>query len=165
MSLTDQRLPRLLGSPPSGGRYYGSDGVRSPLDKYRGPGAPPFDPGYLRATCTVTPQGKPCAGAKPSGEVCPRCTGVVTLTRLNDNETQIEWDIEGLAPGAHGFHIHEKADFADGCISAVTWRRVSSACDGLCQLTRRLAPPAFGAGRQRLWMPASPLTSLAARPS
>lgn len=25
------------------GRYYGSDGVRSPLDRYRGPGDPPFE--------------------------------------------------------------------------------------------------------------------------
>ena len=26
------------------GRYYGSDSVRSPLDRYRGPGDPPYDP-------------------------------------------------------------------------------------------------------------------------
>jgi carbonyl reductase 1 len=25
------------------GRYYGSDGVRSPLDRYRAPGSPPFE--------------------------------------------------------------------------------------------------------------------------
>ena len=35
----------LFGDPPfpeGNGRYYGSDGVRSPLDKYRGPGDPPY---------------------------------------------------------------------------------------------------------------------------
>jgi hypothetical protein len=26
------------------GRYYGSDAIRSPLDVYRGPGDPPYEP-------------------------------------------------------------------------------------------------------------------------
>merc|ERR1719486_372629 len=30
----------------------------------------------------------------------------------------ISWDIQGLTPGLHGFHIHEKADFRNGCASA-----------------------------------------------
>ena len=38
----------LFGDVPFGpevnGRYYGSDGVRSPLDRYRGPGDPAYDP-------------------------------------------------------------------------------------------------------------------------
>jgi NAD(P)-dependent dehydrogenase (short-subunit alcohol dehydrogenase family) len=37
----------LFGDPPfpeGNGRYYGSDGVRSPLDRYRGPGDPPYVP-------------------------------------------------------------------------------------------------------------------------
>jgi len=33
----------LFGEPPANGRYYGSDGVRSPLDRYRGPGEPPYE--------------------------------------------------------------------------------------------------------------------------
>ena len=32
----------LFGDPEGNGRYYGSDGVRSPLDCYRGPGDPPY---------------------------------------------------------------------------------------------------------------------------
>jgi NAD(P)-dependent dehydrogenase (short-subunit alcohol dehydrogenase family) len=32
----------LFGEPEGNGRYYGSDAVRSPLDRYRGPGDPPF---------------------------------------------------------------------------------------------------------------------------
>jgi NAD(P)-dependent dehydrogenase (short-subunit alcohol dehydrogenase family) len=31
----------LFGEPEGNGRYYGSDAVRSPLDRYRSPGAPP----------------------------------------------------------------------------------------------------------------------------
>jgi carbonyl reductase 1 len=32
----------LFDEPEDNGRYYGSDGVRSPLDRYRGPGDPPY---------------------------------------------------------------------------------------------------------------------------
>jgi len=103
-----------LGDPPGNGRYYGSDAVRSPLDAYRGPGMPPYDPGYLVATCVVTPQGKPCA----VGSVDSKCSGTIKLTRLSDEETQVEWSICGLSPGMHGLHIHEFADFSNGCISA-----------------------------------------------
>ena len=31
----------LFGEPEGNGRYYGSDAVRSPLDRYRAPGDPP----------------------------------------------------------------------------------------------------------------------------
>jgi len=30
----------------------------------------------------------------------------------------ITYDIQGLAPGFHAFHVHEKADFSNGCVSA-----------------------------------------------
>lgn len=33
----------LFGDVGSSGRYYGSDAVRSPLDRYRGPGDPAYD--------------------------------------------------------------------------------------------------------------------------
>ena len=102
-----------VGDPPDSGRYYGSDAVRSPLDRYRGPGTPAFEP-KLVATCEVTPQGKPCAGGRPGGA----CSGTVTLTRLSDGETSIAYEVRGLTPGPHGFHIHEKADFSNGCTSA-----------------------------------------------
>ncbi|HVH43007.1 MAG TPA: SDR family NAD(P)-dependent oxidoreductase [Labilithrix sp.] len=32
----------LFGNPEGNGRYYGSDGQRSPLDRYRAPGSPPY---------------------------------------------------------------------------------------------------------------------------
>lgn len=33
----------LFGDPPGTGRYYGSDAERSPLDRYRSPGDPPYE--------------------------------------------------------------------------------------------------------------------------
>jgi len=32
----------LMGDPIGSGHYYGSDCVRSPLDRYRAPGDPPY---------------------------------------------------------------------------------------------------------------------------
>jgi len=37
---------------------------------------------------------------------------------LADDSCAIAYRVEGLAPGLHGFHIHEKADFSNGCLSA-----------------------------------------------
>ncbi|HEY6071010.1 MAG TPA: superoxide dismutase family protein [Chthoniobacterales bacterium] len=38
-----------------------------------------------------------------------KVTGTVTFTKVGD-EVQVVADIQGLAPGKHGFHIHEKGD-------------------------------------------------------
>jgi Cu-Zn family superoxide dismutase len=38
-----------------------------------------------------------------------RVTGTVTFTKMG-NELQVVADIQNLAPGKHGFHIHEKGD-------------------------------------------------------
>src|SRR3954454_3758657 len=38
-----------------------------------------------------------------------KVTGTVTFTKSGD-EVEVSGDIENLAPGKHGFHIHEKAD-------------------------------------------------------
>jgi len=66
------------------------------------------------AVCEVAPKGKPCGGgAETSG-----CTGTIKLTQLSVDACRIEYEIRGLTPGKHGFHIHEKADFSDGCTSA-----------------------------------------------
>ncbi|CAG8566493.1 10252_t:CDS:2 [Ambispora gerdemannii] len=43
--------------------------------------------------------------------------GTVVFTE-NGDKTKIDVDIVGLAPGAHGFHIHEFGDQTDGCVSA-----------------------------------------------
>ncbi|CAK0803963.1 unnamed protein product [Prorocentrum cordatum] len=39
---TKAALYCLMGELEGNGRYYGSDAVRSPLDRYRGPGDPPY---------------------------------------------------------------------------------------------------------------------------
>ena len=44
--------------------------------------------------------------------------GVVTFTQSGDGPTKVSGDLKGLAAGKHGFHIHEKADFSNGCTSA-----------------------------------------------
>lgn len=35
-----------------------------------------------------------------------------------DGSCRITYRIVGLAPGLHGFHVHEFADFSNGCVSA-----------------------------------------------
>jgi Cu-Zn family superoxide dismutase len=45
-------------------------------------------------------------------------TGVVNFSQEENGPCVIEYEVKGLAPGEHGFHIHEKADFSDGCKSA-----------------------------------------------
>lgn len=46
------------------------------------------------------------------------CTGVVTFEQKDDKTCTISYEVKGLAPGKHGFHVHEKADFSNGCDSA-----------------------------------------------
>ena len=67
----------------------------------------------IRATSPVGPNGKSCDGTEPEKP----CTGVVTLVQENADSITISWDIKNLGePGSkHGFHVHEKADFSDGC--------------------------------------------------
>lgn len=43
--------------------------------------------------------------------------GVVTLTQENEGPTSVNVRITGLAPGPHGFHLHEYGDTTNGCIS------------------------------------------------
>src|SRR3954451_15303821 len=50
-----------------------------------------------KATCKLEPK---------SGS---QVTGTVTFTKVGD-EVQVVADIQGLKPGKHGFHIHEKGD-------------------------------------------------------
>jgi Cu-Zn family superoxide dismutase len=37
---------------------------------------------------------------------------------LPNDTCQITYRVTGLTPGNHGFHVHEKADFSNGCLSA-----------------------------------------------
>ena len=95
------------------------------------------------ATCELGAAGKPC-GTSPNKGITPmrspsdlttahldrrpsakqfvperasKVTGTVTLTQEN-GITTIEYKVVGLEPGKHGFHIHETADFSNGCVSA-----------------------------------------------
>ena len=67
----------------------------------------------LRAECELGEAGKPCGGRAGATGV----RGHVLLTQRPDT-TLIQYEISGLSPGSHGFHIHEKADFSNGCASA-----------------------------------------------
>jgi len=46
-------------------------------------------------------------------------SGTITFTQESENSpTQIDVEIKGLAPGEHGFHIHQFGDNTNGCTSA-----------------------------------------------
>ena len=68
-----------------------------------------------RAICNVGPNGKPCEGGSDEGN---KVTGVIHFEQPEGGNTKISWKITGLAEGEHGFHVHEKADFSNGCMSA-----------------------------------------------
>lgn len=70
----------------------------------------------IKATCVVGPNGKPCDAA--SSEASPNVTGTITFEQEGSNPTNIKYSVTGLAAGLHGFHIHEFADFSNGCMSA-----------------------------------------------
>jgi superoxide dismutase, Cu-Zn family len=76
---------------------------------------PLFNTTMVKATCTVQPTGKSCDGTEADTGV----RGVINFDQESeDGPTTISWRVTGLAPGEHGFHVHEKADFSDGCKSA-----------------------------------------------
>jgi Cu-Zn family superoxide dismutase len=49
------------------------------------------------------------ASAQLESKSGSQVTGTVTFTKVGD-EVQVVADIQGLKPGKHGFHIHEKGD-------------------------------------------------------
>ena len=70
----------------------------------------------VKAICVVSPAGKPCHGGVESSV---NCTGVINFEQSSvGGPTTITFKISGLTPGLHGFHVHEFADFSNGCISA-----------------------------------------------
>jgi len=45
--------------------------------------------------------------------------GVVRFTQSDPKAAlEVSGEITGLAPGSHGFHVHEYGDTTDGCVSA-----------------------------------------------
>ena len=58
---------------------------------------------------------QPCDPSQADSKV----SGIVNFSQPDpDSPTTITWKVEGLTPGLHGFHIHEFADFSEGCKSA-----------------------------------------------
>ena len=47
-----------------------------------------------------------------------KVNGVVSLEQEGDGPTKITGEIKGLAPGKHGFHVHQFGDNTQGCTSA-----------------------------------------------
>jgi Cu-Zn family superoxide dismutase len=69
----------------------------------------------VKALSEIGEAGKSCDGSTTSSGVC----GSVHFTQTDAETITIEYEIRGLQPGKqHGFHIHEKADFSNGCASA-----------------------------------------------
>ena len=44
--------------------------------------------------------------------------GTVYFTQKNNDPVLVNYNLEGLKPGFHGFHVHEYGDLTDGCESA-----------------------------------------------
>jgi len=68
----------------------------------------------VRAICQIGENGMSCDGTKSSTGV----TGMIKFTQTDAEHVNIEYELKCLEPGDHGFHIHETADFSNGCASA-----------------------------------------------
>jgi len=91
-------------------------GLKAYLDKraaaYAAAAAPAAAAAGLKAICVVGPEGKSCDGTT-GGSV----SGEIALEMVGDM-CKISYKVSGLTAGLHGFHVHEKADFSNGCASA-----------------------------------------------
>jgi len=112
---------RFVGYTAASDEWVGADSIRSkalkmlkPKAKAKAKRASKDGPKPIKAFCEVGPKGKPCGGG-PEAE--DETHGIITLTQIGD-KCRIKYIIRGLKPGKHGFHIHDKADFSDGCTSA-----------------------------------------------
>jgi len=68
----------------------------------------------IKAVCEVGEAGKSCDGSTTATGV----TGMITFTQTDAETITVDYEVKGLAEGKHGFHVHEKADFSNGCASA-----------------------------------------------
>ena len=65
-----------------------------------------MDSGTVYAVCIMHPDGD--SGVK----------GIVKLTQESGKSVKICAEITGLAPGQHGFHIHQFGNLTEGCKTA-----------------------------------------------
>ncbi|KAH9313079.1 hypothetical protein KI387_028114, partial [Taxus chinensis] len=72
-----------------------------------------FAPPPARALTIVAATKKAVAVLKGNSKV----EGVVNLFQEDDGPTTVNVRVTGLAPGKHGFHLHEFGDTTNGCIS------------------------------------------------
>lgn len=68
----------------------------------------------IRATVEVGEAGRSCSGEETTTGV----RGMITFTQTDAENCIVNYEVENLTPGDHGFHVHEKADFSNGCASA-----------------------------------------------
>src|SRR5436305_9184317 len=64
---------------------------------------------FCAVACFARAQEVTKAAAQLEAKSGSQVTGTVTFTKVGD-EVQVVADIQGLKPGKHGFHIHEKGD-------------------------------------------------------
>ena len=64
---------------------------------------------FCALACFAKAQEVTKATAQLESKSGSQVTGTVTFTKVGD-EVQVVADIQGLKPGKHGFHIHEKGD-------------------------------------------------------
>ncbi|CAL5357122.1 hypothetical protein CsSME_00046595 [Camellia sinensis var. sinensis] len=76
-----------------------------------------FTPQSISVSATAP---KPLTAAKKAVAVLKgnsKVEGVVTLSQDDGGPTTVNVRVTGLAPGPHGFHLHEYGDTTNGCIS------------------------------------------------
>jgi superoxide dismutase, Cu-Zn family len=64
---------------------------------------------FCALSCFARAQEVTKAAAQLEPKSGSKVTGMVTFTKVGD-DVQVVADIQNLAPGKHGFHIHEKGD-------------------------------------------------------
>ena len=62
-----------------------------------------------KTTAVANLKTAPAASTQPSWG---KPTGTVTFTQAGDDKVKVAYDLKGLTPGTHGFHIHEKGDLS-----------------------------------------------------
>lgn len=65
------------------------------------------------AECVLSKNGNECSGMSYANG----CRGRIEICQTGDDDVFMKGEIIGLKPGYHGMHIHESANFTNGCQS------------------------------------------------